>query len=454
MTEWLLLGLSLLLMLWCGVFVAAEFSLVTVDRATVERAADRGDAGAAGTLRAMQGLSTQLSGAQLGITLTNLFIGYLSEPAIAGLLHDPLRAAGLSSGRVSGVALGLGIAISTVATMLIGELIPKNLAIALPLRTARATQFVMRTFTASMAWPIRRLNGTANRILGAIGVEPQEELRSARSPNEIYSLVRRSADEGKLEAHTAELVARSIAFGDRTAADVRTPRVRVRFLDGKDTAHDLIEAALETGHSRFPVSGRSQDDILGVVHVKQAVAVGPDRRRTARLETLVSPATVVPDTLELDPLLALLREQGMQLAIVVDEYGGTDGVVTLEDLVEEIVGDIADEHDRVATSSLRTRADGSWWLSGMLRPDQIADETGIELPESDDYETVAGLVLKRLGRLAEVGDEVMLRAAQRPDRDDDDLAPRPAEVRLRVERLDGKRVDRLTMRSEPVEDDS
>lgn len=451
MTEWLLIGLSLVLMLGCGVFVTAEFSLVTVDRASVERAAERGDAGAAGALRALQSLSTQLSGAQLGITVTNLFIGFLSEPAVAELLRGPLRDAGLGAGAVSGVAVALGIAISTVATMLIGELIPKNLAIALPLPAAKSTQLMMRTFTTVMAWPIRRLNATANWILAAVGVEPQEELRSARSPNELYSLVRRSADEGTLENRTADLVARSIAFGDRTAADVRTPRVQVRFLDGKDTAHDLIETALETGHSRFPVSGRSPDDILGVVHVKQAVAVPQDRRRTTRLAALVSPATVVPDTLELDPLLVLLREQGMQLAVVVDEYGGTDGVVTLEDLVEEIVGDIADEHDRVAPSGLRSRPDGSWRLSGMLRPDQIADETGIDLPESDDYETVAGLVLQRLGRLAAVGDEVTVRASVRPG--PDDLTPTPVDVRLAVERLDGKRIDRLTMRADRVAED-
>src|SRR5699024_1339135 len=158
------------------------------------------------------------------------------------------------------------------------------------------------------------------------------------------------------------------------------------------------EAARDTGHSRFPVTGRNLDDLLGVVHIKQAVAVPPDRRRGVRLEDLVLPANVVPDSIELDPLLTVLRGQGMQMAVVADEYGGTDGVVTIEDLVEEIVGDIADEHDRLPTQS-RHRPDGTWTLSGLLRPDEVAAQTGVYLPEGDDYETIAGLVNERLGRL-------------------------------------------------------
>ncbi len=451
MTEWLLLGLSLLLMVWCGTFVAAEFSFVTVDRASVERAVAAGDRRARGTLSALESLSTQLSGAQLGITITNLVIGFLSEPAIASLLRDPLRSAGLGEGSVSDVAVALGITISTIATMLIGELIPKNLAIALPMRTAHAAQPLMRAFTAAMAIPIRALNGTANRILQAMGVEPQEELRSARAPTELRSLVRRSAEEGTLEPHTADLVARSITFGDRTAADVRTPRVRVRFLDGKESVSDLIEAMHETGHSRFPVVGKTPDEVLGAVHIKQAVAIDPDRRRTTRLESIVSPVAVVPDTLELDPLLVLLREQRMQMAVVLDEYGGTDGVVTLEDLVEEIVGEIADEHDRAMAAKLRRRPDGSWRVSGMLRPDEIADRTGLDLPVSDDYETVAGLVVQRLGRLADVGDEVVVEAEERRGTDTDH-GPATVDVRLRVEHVDGRRIDRIAMWLEGASD--
>jgi len=287
----------------------------------------------------------------------------------------------------------------------------------------------------------------ANAIVRTIGVEPKEELRSARQPTELRSLVLRSAAQGAIDDETAELVARSIAFGDRTAADVRTPRVRVTFLDAKDTAEDVIDAARSTGHSRFPVIGKGPDDIVGIVHIKQAVSVAPERRRGVRLGEIALPATTVPDSLELDPLLTLLREQGMQMAVVLDEYGGTDGVVTLEDLVEEIVGDIADEHDRLSARS-RHRSDGTWSLSGLLRPDEVAEQTGLFLPESDDYETIAGLVHARLGRIASRGDEVVLDVL--PVREpEDDGQLEPVSVRLTVERMQGRRIDRLVLTREP-----
>ena len=309
MTEWLLLAVAFALMLACGVFVAAEFSFVTVDRATVERNATAGDRGAQGTLKALQTLSTQLSGAQLGITITNLAIGFLAEPAIGRILEGPLKSVGLEGGTLRVASYAIALTISTIATMLIGELIPKNVALALPVKTAAVTQFPQRAFTAVMALPIRGLNGVANKTLLSLGIEPQEELRSARSPIELQSLVLRSAEEGAIDDQTAELVSRSIAFGNRTAADVRTPRVRVHFLEEKDTANDLIEAARNTGHSKFPVIGKSPDDVVGVVHIKQAVGIDIDRRRSVRLAELAEPAAIVPDTLELDPLLSQRTKQ-------------------------------------------------------------------------------------------------------------------------------------------------
>ncbi|WP_344200730.1 hemolysin family protein [Aeromicrobium alkaliterrae] len=448
MTELILLAVAIALMFACGVFVAAEFSFVTVDRAAVDRAVQENRPGAVGTRTALRTLSTQLSGAQLGITITNLAIGYLAEPAIGSLVRGPFEDLGLSGGTLGFASYFVALALSTFATMLIGELIPKNIALAVPMVAARWTQLPQRWFTKVMAWPIRSLNGTANAVLRSWGVEPQEELRSARSPLELRSLVLRSAQEGAMDDDTARLVARSITFGDRTAADVRTPRVRVTFLEGRDTAAAVIEAARSTGHSRFPVIGKTPDDIVGVVHVKHAVAVPVDRRRSTRIEDICAPAATVPDSLELDPLLAFLRDQGMQMAVVLDEYGGTDGVVTLEDLVEEIVGDIADEHDRGAATS-RHRTDGTWSLSGLLRPDEIFEQTGIPLPEGPNYETVGGLVVQELGRLAQRGDVVTLMVDPTPEDEGDE--PEPLPVALTVDRVDGRRIDRLTMTAERPE---
>ncbi len=388
MTEWAYLGISLLLILSCGLFVAAEFAFVTVDRSQVERAAAAGDASAQGVQKALRSLSTQLSGAQVGITVTNLAIGFLAEPAIARLIDGPLESVGLPAGAVHPIAIGIALTVSTVLTMLFGELVPKNFAIARPLETARATQGFMRGFTAANRWLIRLLNGSANALVRRLGVEPQEELRSARSSAELASLVQRSAHQGTLDVETAELMERSVEFGTRTASEIMTPRVRTQTLEAGDRAAAVIELARQSGHSRFPVLD-AEDVVVGTVHVKHAVALPVPERSTTRIKHIMVKPIVVPDSLRLDPLLALLRQDGFQMAVVLDEYGGHAGIVTLEDVVEEIVGDISDEHDRLG-SRARQRRDGSWILSGLLRPDEVEDVTGIELPEGEDYDTDRG----------------------------------------------------------------
>jgi CBS domain containing-hemolysin-like protein len=443
-TAAILVVVSLLLVAAAGIFVAAEFAFVTVDRSAVERDANAGDQTAKGLQSALKQLSTQLSGAQVGITVTNLAIGYLAEPAIATLVDGPLEAAGLPAGAIYPTALGLGLFLSSIVTILFGELVPKNLAIARPMETARATQGFQRAFTAVSAWPIRFLNGSANAVVRRLGIEPQEELRSARSSTELASLIARSADLGTLDAQTAELFERSVEFGTRTAGEIMTPRVRTHSLDETDRASAVIEMARETGHSRFPVLD-ADDTVVGTVHVKHAVALPVSERATTRIKHIMVKPIVVPDSLRLDPLLALLREDGFQMAIVLDEYGGQAGVVTMEDVVEEIVGDIADEHDPRGGQS-RQHRDGSWTLSGLLRPDEVEDQTGVLLPEHEDYDTIAGLVLQQLGRIPVVGDvaEVPL-PVEVADEDDDDEEPEHRTAVLRVEAMEGLRIDRLRL---------
>jgi CBS domain containing-hemolysin-like protein len=439
-TEWVFLGVSLLLILTCGLFVAAEFSFVTVDRSQVDRAAAEGDAAAIGVQKALRSLSTQLSGAQVGITVTNLAIGFLAEPAIAALIDGPLEATGLPSGAVHPVAIAIALSLSTVLTMIFGELVPKNIAIARPLPTARATQRFQRLFTAANGWLIKLLNGSANALVRRLGVEPQEELRSARSSTELASLVQRSADQGTLDVETAELMERSVEFGSRTAGEIMTPRVRTLTVEVGDRASRVLELARQSGHSRFPVLD-AEDNVVGTVHVKHAVALPVPERATTRVKHIMVKPTVVPDSIRLDPLLALLREDGFQMAIVLDEYGGHAGIVTLEDVVEEIVGDISDEHDRLGARA-RQRRDGSWILSGLLRPDEVEDLTGIELPEDENYDTIAGLVLQVLGRVPESGDVAEVPV---PDRSDPD-EPREQLASLTVLHMDGLRVDRVALR--------
>ena len=409
-TAWLLLLGSLLLVVACGVFVAAEFSFVTVDRATVERAAREGDPGAEGVLSALQRLSTQLSGAQLGITVTNLAIGYMAEPAVAALIAGPLESlTGMSPGAARGVSLVVALALATAVTMVYGELVPKNLAIAEPFRTARAVQAPMRGFTRGTAVVIRVFNGTANRILRAIGLEPQEELASARTAQELLSLVRRSAEQGTLEKGTASLLQRSLRFGDKQAIDVRTHRTQMVTTTHEQPVSDVLALSRESGHSRFPVvrgGAGAGEEVVGIVHVKHAVAVPPAQRPHVPVRAVMVPPVLVPETLPLDGLLETLRSGGLQMAVVVDEFGGVDGVVTLEDLVEELVGDVLDEHDQPVP--VATGRDGRWTVDGTLRPDEVADLTGLQLPEHSSYETVGGLVVRELGRLAAAGDSVVV----------------------------------------------
>jgi CBS domain containing-hemolysin-like protein len=441
--DWLLVGVSVLLVAACGVFGAAEYSFVALDRSAVERAANAGDRRAAGVRTAVRRLSTQLSGAQVGITLTNLALGFLAEPSIAHLLRTPLRGIGVPSGAVPGISVTLGMVVATVVTMLFGELVPKKIAIAVPMATARATQGFMRAFTTTTLLPIRVLNGSANALVRLLGVEPQEELRSARSSDELASLAGRSASQGKLDTSTATLVQRSVAFGPRTAGEIMTPRVRMATLEADDPAQEIIELSAATGFSKFPVVKGSSDNVVGSVHVKQAVAVPRGERASTPVRELMVPATIVPESLRLDPLLSLLRGEGFQMAVVSDEYGGTAGVVTLEDAVEEIVGDISDEHDRFG-SRLRRRPDGSWIASGLMRPDEVRDATGLDLPEDESYDTVAGLLVRALGRVPEQGDQATIELPPTVP-DDDDEEPEPTYVRLRVERMDGLRVDRISL---------
>jgi CBS domain containing-hemolysin-like protein len=423
--ELLLILAALVLVVACGAFVAAEFAFVTVDRPSVERAARDGDRRAEGVQTALRGLSTQLSAAQVGITVTNLLIGFLAEPSIARLIDGPLESAGVPSGAVSGVALVIALVLATGVTMIFGELVPKNLAIAKPLATARAVQAFQRAFTRAAGPIIRFFNGTANAILRRLGVEPQEELASARSPEELASLVGHSAREGTLEASTATLLQRSIDFTERRAHEIMTPRGRMRSLAADATVHDVIELSRSSGLSRFPVL--DGDAFTGVAHVKDAVTVPFERRGEAPVAEIMKPPLLVPSALELDHLLDSLRAGGLQMALVVDEFGNVDGLVTLEDLVEEIVGEVRDEHD---PGEFRAAREGDGWtLSGLLRPDEVERLTGVHLPDDGEYETVAGLVADELERMPQPGDSVTVGEG----------------TVLAVLAMDGLRVDRIRL---------
>jgi CBS domain containing-hemolysin-like protein len=413
-------------------FVAAEFSLVTVDRATVQEQADAGDPVAATVRTALRQLSFQLSGAQLGITITALLTGYLAEPALARIFAAPLSVFGEARDEAAHIA---ALALATVLSMLFGELVPKNAAIARPLRTARLTARPLRMFSALLAWLIAALNGSANWLVRRLGVEPQEELASARSPEELGMLAAYSAKAGALPEETALLLRRTIRFGEKRAAAAMTPRVDVIGVAAAEPVERVLELVRQTGKSRFPVYEHTLDQVVGVVTVIDALAVPGDRRAATPVRLAAREPVLVPESLDLDGVLATLQAAGADIAIVVDEYGGTDGLVTIEDLVEELVGAIADEHDPV--EELATAANGpgagaasggpvvvgeaapgdpvaglaapgparSWLVDGVLRADELEETIGFRLPDGP-YETLAGFLLARLGHIPVAGETV------------------------------------------------
>lgn len=407
----LLLLAAFALILANGFFVAAEFGLVTVERPEAERAAAEGDRRARRVVEALRELSFQLSGTQLGITITSLVVGMLAEPALAALLAGPLGATGLPEGAVPGVAVVIGMLLASAVQMVVGELVPKNWAVSRPLQVARFVAGPQHAFSRVFRPVIAGLNAVANRLVRALGVEPTEEMASARTPGELVSLVRHSAQAGALEQDTADLFVRTLSLGELTAQLVMTPRVKVSALQHTATAADVLNLTRATGLSRFPVYRERIDEITGVVHLKDALAVPEaERARTSVSGICVAPL-LVPGSLPVQPLLERLRSE-QPMAVVVDEYGGTAGVVTLEDIVEELVGEVRDEHDLAEDGRPELAAvpaeDGrpAWEADGSCRV-QTLRRIGLEVPEGP-YETVAGLVADLLGRIPAPGDRAEL----------------------------------------------
>ena len=426
MPDWLLLAIGVVLIVGTGFFVASEFALVNLDRAELEARRDRGERRLATTIEALRHTSTHLSSAQLGITLTTLLTGFTLEPSIGGLLTPVFTAARVTDAAAAVASSIIAVVVATLASMILGELVPKSFALALPVAVARVVLPFQTLFTRVFRPAVALLGGSANAVLSLFGIRAKEELSGARSAEELSSLVRRSAEQGVLEKDTASLLDRTLMFSSRVASDVMTPRPQLETVRRDDTADDVIALARESGFSRFPVIDDGIDDIAGIVHIKHAVAVPRERRGRVPVSALQTEALRVPETMRLDSLLAELRARSLQMAVVVDEYGGTAGVATLEDLVEELVGEVADEHDAGRVDVFTPGPAGAIEFSGLLRPDELLDRAGVEVPEDERYETVAGFVMATLGRLPEPGDTVPVAGGV-----------------LRVTALDGRRVDRL-----------
>ena len=412
-----------------AVFVAVEFALVAVDRIRIERLAAEGRRSARSTLSLLKTLSFQLSGAQFGITVTSLALGFIARPSIAEAL-TPV-ADRIAEGAATGLSIAAALVIAVVVQMVLGELVPKTLAIARPQITAMRLAAPMRGFTAVARPFIRLLDGSANRVVARLGIELTEELSEARSREELAWLIRSSGEEGSMRPARARLLTRAIRFADHDAADVLVPRVSVSAIEHHQSVADLVSLSSQTGYSRFPVIGTDIDDVVGVALVKNVYEVPTEKWVATPVSAIMRAPLVVPETRDLRSLLLDMRAQRSPLAVVIDEHGGTAGIVTQEDLVEEIVGAIADEHDDAEPPSVSREA-GELVVQAGIHPDELDDMTGLRVPEGE-YETLAGFILDHLQRI-----------------------PTPGEVfrfggwEFQIESVDRHRVDTVRLRPVPA----
>ncbi|MFB6529996.1 hemolysin family protein [Streptomyces sp. NPDC056399] len=400
------LGLLAVLVLTAGTgyFVAQEFAYVAADRLALAREAEAGDRRAARALTVLERLSFMLSGAQLGITVTGLVVGFLAEPSVSALLKPALEGTGLSDGAVSAISVVLAFVVATVLQMVLGELAPKNLALAVPERLAKSLAASTLVYLKIVGPVVRVFDGAANKLLRKVGIEPVEELHHGATLEELSHLIGESHEQGELPPATAELLDHALEFSERTMDEVMVPRADAVFVRKDASLTEAVELIARYGHSNYPVLGDHPDDIAGVLGVNELMRLPATAFDTTTAGEAARRPLLLPDTLRLPQAVAQMRERDDEFAVVLDEHGGVGGVVTYEDIAEELVGDIADESDKVVALAV---ADGDGWrVDAGRRLDEIEEATGIALPEEDDYDTVAGLVIDRLGRFPTIGDRL------------------------------------------------
>lgn len=428
-----------------GLFVAIEFAMTGLERSTIEaHVRDKGDATAKAVARDHANLSFVLSGAQLGITVTTLAAGFLAEPVLGQYFTPLLELVGLGESASQTVAMILALVIATLLSMVFGELVPKNIAITEPLAAARFVVPPVNAFNQVFKWFINALNASANWVVRRMGIEPADELASARSGQELGAMVRNSAEAGGLDADTAAVIDRSLRFGETTAEEVMTPRSTIDSLDADDTVADLIALARDTGHSRFPVRRGDLDDTIGVVHIKDAFNVPRGQRGATKLSTMARPVPFVPGTLDGDSVLNRVRSAGSQVVLVADEYGGTQGLVTIEDVVEEILGEVYDEYDDRESERDFQKFGTSWEVAGLVRLDDLAARTGYTAPDGP-YETLGGLIMATLGRVPRVGDRAVLPGTQPQSFQEELTSGGDGFWLARVTVMDERRVDKAIL---------
>lgn len=398
--SWGAVVVMVVLLVANGFFVAAEFAYITARRNVLEQ---RETSSARIAVSLNRNLSLSLTAAQLGITMASLGLGAVAEPAIASLLEQVLGLAPLPPGVTHVIALVIALLIVVFLHMVIGEMAPKNIAISSPERSATALAHLFRGFIIVFRPLIATLNALANWILGLLGVEPADSLEVGHSADDLAVIIATGQEEGVIEDFAHRLLTGAIVFGDLDAAEAMIPRPDVVAVPADATLADIERLMKETGHSRIPVYQEDLDDVLGFVHVKDLMGVADEDHDRPLDPGLVRQSLFVPESAHIRSVLDEMRRSRIHFAMVVDEHGSVAGIITMEDIAEELVGEIRDEHDRRERRPTRTR-DGRILAPALMRPGQLT-EYGVDLPEGE-YETLGGLIMDRLGRLPRPGDVV------------------------------------------------
>lgn len=372
-----------------------------MDRARVESEAREGNKRSKALLKILKELSYQLTGAQLGITITAVLIGFIAKPTVASMLEDPVRSIVGERAKES-VSLALAIVLATFAAMILGELVPKNIAIAKTNMTAKALAKPFRMYSFAAKPIIALSDATSNWLTRRLGVEPAQELERVPNLEDLSSLIQTSGEEGTLGFNEVDLLTKSLRFARKSANEVMVPRPAIHSLPQGSTITDLVELSASTGLSRFPVVDNDLDSVVGIAHVKSALLIDPKLRSNQLVETVMGGILAIPETRDLLSVMTDMRRQRIPLAVVVDEHGGTEGIVSIEDLLEEIVGEIEDEYDAAVENGLEERS-GVFTISGNLHPHEVADMCGFEIQDGQ-YETIAGFALEKLQRIPSPGE--------------------------------------------------
>lgn len=412
-----------------GFFVAAEFSLVSVRRTRVDELIQQGNRAARFVKLAIDNPDEFIAATQLGITIASLALGWVGEPALSHFIEplvNFLPEAWLGTASHT-IAAAISFLIITFLHVIVGELMPKSIALQDPDKTAL---FIARPtlWTKTLFKPaIWAMNGTGNFLLRLMGMHGASEHSMGHSVQELKLLVEASEKIGILENVEREMLHNVFDFGESITHEVMVPRTEMIAVDADAPIHELIHQAIQHPHSKFPAFEGDIDHIIGIAHVKDLVRVQHSDRKEATIRGLLREAMFVPDTLRLDALLQEFRVKRQHLAIVLDEYGGTAGLITLDDLMSQIVGEVSDPFDKASTPDIQRLTDGSALIEGMTSIADVNDMFEIDLKD-ENYDTIAGFVLGKLERIAKVGDVVESDG-----------------VKLKVEALDGLRIARVSL---------